>query len=167
MSSRSVTPLSDVPLSRRVMVTNSKGRIISVVSENFLGGSASSPPSSGTEYIPSSEPPEDAQSEVPSEVSTIEASSFSTHVAPRGRKDILYPSRLPVPSSTHFSGHILCPSCIGRWQEINHLRKVIESNTFGSSCQECQVLRRSLDHIKTISKSSLVNPPSDRSSSNY
>ncbi|CAG8685967.1 17009_t:CDS:2 [Acaulospora morrowiae] len=93
MSSRSITPLSDVPLSRRVMITNSKGKIISVVSENFLGDGTSSPLSSGTEYIPSSEPPEDAQSEVPSEVSTIEASSYSAHVAPRGRKDILYPSR--------------------------------------------------------------------------
>ncbi|CAG8710183.1 16381_t:CDS:2, partial [Acaulospora morrowiae] len=96
MSSRSVTPLSDVPLSRRVMITNSRGKIISIVSENFLGDGTSSPPSSGTEYVPSSEFPEDAQSEVPSEVSTIEASSFSTHIAPRGRKDILYPS-----SSSH------------------------------------------------------------------
>ncbi|CAG8736755.1 5888_t:CDS:1, partial [Acaulospora morrowiae] len=92
MSSRSITPLSDIPLSRHVAITNSKGRVISVVSENFLGGSTSSPPSSGTEYIPSSKPPEDAQSEVLSEVSTIEASSYSAHVAPRGRKDILYPS---------------------------------------------------------------------------
>ncbi|CAG8633202.1 8129_t:CDS:2 [Acaulospora morrowiae] len=53
--------------------------------KNFLGGSTSSPPSSGTEYIPSSEPPEDAQSEVPSEISIIEASSYSAHVASRGR----------------------------------------------------------------------------------
>ncbi|CAG8729533.1 10038_t:CDS:2, partial [Acaulospora morrowiae] len=168
MSSRSITPLSDVPLSRRVVITNSRGRIISVVSENFLGDGTSSPASSGTEYIPSSEPPEDAQSEVPSEVSTIEASSFSTHVAPRGRKDILYPSRLPIPSQVVFSSRLfLCPSCVGRFAETDRLREIIESGSSGSHCRRCWFDNETFRVIRTMICGVLPNPPENRSASNY